>query len=237
MIRNILISGIVALGSFSPVVVFAQDVSVEEAYLKETVPMMIIREQAQSGDRDGKFLALDYIRESLDNGEKSDAMRSVLQDLALDGILNKTRTEGRVSNNFSDVRLRAVTYLGELGTKEASDALRKVVLVEEEPAVITEAFRSLSKIGSNENGVTVDTANWIFQRFNAMGPDNRLALSYIDAVEGFLPNMGQSTEHERRIYMDSLDKIKSIASNFKYITPVRERAKAALIKLAKLTGK
>ncbi|MDR2509269.1 MAG: HEAT repeat domain-containing protein [Spirochaetaceae bacterium] len=236
--RNVLVFGVLAVTAMP---VAAQqgksgELSIEEAYLKESVPLMIIREQAQSGDRESKLLALDYIRESMDAGEKSDSMRVVLQDLALEGILNTTRSEGRVTNNYSDVRMRAVAYLGELGTKEASEALKKVVVVEEEPAVITEAFRSLAKIGINENGSTVDTANWIFQRFNSINPDNRLAVSYLDAVETFLPTMQQNTENEKRIYSDALDKIRSIATNFKYITHVRDRARAVLMSLAKKSG-
>ncbi|MDR2467654.1 MAG: HEAT repeat domain-containing protein [Spirochaetaceae bacterium] len=209
------------------------EISVEEFYLKESVPIMIIREQAQSDDREGKLIALDYIKEAMDNGEKSDSMRAVLQDLALEGILNRTRSEGRVSNNYSDVRIRAVGYLGDLGTKEASDALMKVVLVEEEPAVITEAFRSLTKIGINENGRTIDTANWIFNTFNAVNPDNRLALSYLDAIEAFIPKMQQSNDNEKRIYSDTIDKVRGISTNYKYITHVRDKARAVLKALAR----
>ncbi|MDR2481548.1 MAG: HEAT repeat domain-containing protein [Spirochaetaceae bacterium] len=211
----------------------SSEISVEEFYLKESVPVMVIREQAQSEDREGKLIALDYIREAIESGDKSDEMRAVLQDLALEGILNKNRSEGRVANNYAEVRIRAVEYLGEIGTKEASEALVKVALVEEEPAVITAAFRSLTKIGSNEKGRTLDTANWIFNRFNAMNPDNRLALSYLEAIEIFIPKMQQTTDDEKRIYSDTLEKVRGISSNYKYITSVRDRAKSVLMTLAK----
>ena len=222
-----------------------QEMTVEEFYLKESVPMMIIREQAASEDREGKLIALDYIKEAMDNGDKSDAIRAVLQDIALEGILNKTRSEGRVANNYSEVRMRAVNYLGEIGTKAASDALIKVVLVEEEPAVITEAFRSLAKIDTKidmnkTDGRPLDTANWIFSQFNTVNPDNRLALSYLDAIEGMLPKMpvgsardNASEEDKRfaRIRNDTMDKLRGISTNYKYITPVRDKAKAVLAAL------
>lgn len=234
--------------------VFAQqkqgELSVEEAYLRESVPMLIIREQAASQDREGKNIALDYIREAMDNGDDTRPMLPVLQELALEGILNKTRSEGRTANNYSEIRLRAVQYMGEIATKESADALMKVALVEEEPAVITEAFRALTKIdtkidSNKTDGRMLDTANWIFQQFNAMGPDNRLALSYLDAIEVMIPKMPVGKDPAKypdandtdrrfwRIYLDTTDKLRTIASNYKYITQVRERAKKVIIELAK----
>jgi hypothetical protein len=126
----------------------------------------------------------------------------------------------------------------------------KVVLVEEEPAVITEAFRSLSKIDSKidankGDGRMLDVANWIFNQINATGPDNRLALAYLDAIEQMVPKMPQgkdptrmpnATEEEKRFWrinLDTTDKVRSIASNYKYITGVREKAKKVLLTLAK----
>lgn len=237
-----------ACAGFMPLA--AQDTSVDEAYLRESVPMMVIREQAASQDREGKNIALDYIREAMDNGDDTRGLLPVLQDLALEGILNKTRSEGRVANNYADVRLRAVAYMGEIATKESADALMKVALVEEEPAVITEAFRALSKIdgkidANKSDGRMLDVANWIFNQINAMGPDNRLALAYLDAVEQMAVKMPQGKDGSRnpaasdeekkfwRINLDTTDKVRSIASNYRYITGVREKAKKVLSALAK----
>lgn len=210
------------------------ELSVEDYYLKESVQIEIIREQAASEDREGKLLALDYIRDSLENGEKNDDLRRVLEDIGLEGIVNKTRSEGRVANNFADVRMRAVAYLGDVGTKAAADSIVKIIRAEDEPAVVTEGFRSLAKIGSNEGGRAMDTINWMFAQFNTVNPDNRLAFSYLDALDALLPKMPRSTAEEKRIYNDALDKIRSIINNYKYITPVRAKAKAVL---ASITSK
>ena len=208
------------------------ELSVEDYYLKESVQIEIIREQAASEDREGKLLALDYIRDSLENGDKNDDIRRVLEDIGLEGTVNKTRSEGRVANNFADVRMRAVAYLGDVGTKAAADSIVKIIRAEDEPAVVTEGFRALAKIGSNEGGKAMDTINWMFNQFNTVNPDNRLAFSYLDALDSLLPKMPRNTADEKRIYNDALDKIRSIINNYKYITPVRAKAKSVLTSIS-----
>jgi HEAT repeat protein len=206
---------------------FAQEKSIEESYLQESVETMIIREQASSSDREGKLIALDYISEALENGKSDDNLRIILEGLAMEGILDKTRYEGRVTNNFPDVRMRAAQYLGEIGTKEANDALIKLVLTEEEPAVLTEAVRSLTKIkNAEESKRTLASINFIFNQFNAMNPDNRFALSVVDAVEAL------STVSEIKD-QGVFECVRQISTNHNYLTPVRERAKAVLATLVK----
>ena len=114
----------------------------------------------------------------------------------------------------------------------AADSIVKIIRAEDEPAVVTEGFRALAKIGSNEGGKAMDTINWMFNQFNTVNPDNRLAFSYLDALDSLLPKMPRSTADEKRIYNDALDKIRSIINNYKYITPVRAKAKSVLTSIS-----
>jgi hypothetical protein len=209
-----------------------REMTVEESYLQESTAMTLIREQVRSDDRDGKLLALDYIEELLKSGNKGDDVRVVLEGLALEGTINKTRSEGRVANNFPDVRMRAVEYLGELGTQEATDSLVKIMLVDEEPAVLTQAIRSITKIGNNEHGRPLLVVNWIFSRFNSLTPDNRLALGVVDAIEAFLPSMGNDLD--AKVAKDSaVETIRIIAENHNYVSSVRQRARNVILSLYK----
>jgi hypothetical protein len=206
----------------------AGEVSVEESYLQESVEMMIIREQSRSDDRDGKLVALEYIREAIENGNTSDELRGALEFMGLEGVLNQTRENGRLMNNFPDVRVRAAEYLGSLRTVEARDSLVKMLLIDNEPMVLTEVVKSLSAMGTaglTENSEeTITAVAWIIRRYDARSPDNLLALSALD----FFDTYGQINNGIKDPM--AIDAIRRVAAG-RYIRPVQDKAKALLTNL------
>jgi hypothetical protein len=201
-----------------------QEMSVEESYLQESIENMIIREQSVAIGRDMKLVALEYIGEAIGHGNTSDDVRNALEYLALEGLTNQTRENGRMINNFPDVRARAVTYLGEVGTPEAKNALLKVMLADPEPMVLTEAVKSLAKIGLNENEETANTISWVVTRFDVLNPDNLLALSALEAFETLAEKNGGLKDPS------ALRTIMRIADG-RYITPVKDRARQLIFDL------
>jgi hypothetical protein len=202
----------------------AQEMSVEESYLQESIENMIIREQSVATGRDMKLVALEYIGEAIEHGNTSDDVRNALEYLALEGLTNQTRENGRMINNFPDVRARAVGYLGEVGTPEAKNALLKVMLADPEPMVLTEAVKSLAKIGLNENEETANTISWVVTRFDVLNPDNLLALSALEAFETLAKKNGGLKDPS------ALRTIMRIADG-RYITPVKDRARQLIYDL------
>jgi hypothetical protein len=202
----------------------AQEMSVEESYLQESIENMIIREQSVATGRDMKLVALEYIGEAIGHGNTSDDVRNALEYLALEGLTNQTRENGRMINNFPDVRAKAVSYLGEVGTPEAKNALLKVMLADPEPMVLTEAVKSLAKIGLNENEETANTISWVVTRFDVLNPDNLLALSALEAFEILAKKNGGLKDPS------ALRTIMRIADG-RYITPVKERARQLIFDL------
>ena len=198
-----------------------QEMSVEQSYLQESVELMIIREQSRTDSRDMKFVALEYINDAINRGNKSDEIRAALEYLSLEGVVNVSRENGRVVNNFPDVRKQAATYLGQLGTPEAKNTLIKMVNVDNEPMVITEAIRSLGTIGNNDYGEVTRVISWTMNRFNVLNPDNFMALSAIDAFERIAEANGGLRD---RSVMDVLIKI----AEGPYVTVVQNRAKDLL---------
>lgn len=160
-----------------------EEMSVEESYLQQSIELMIIREQSRADSRDMKLVALEYIGEAIANGNTSDEIRQTLEYLALEGTVNQARENGRLVNNYPDVRVRAAAYLGDIGTEEAKDTLIKILLADPEPMVLTEAVKSLGNIGLNEGEQTVEAIAWVVTRFDVLNPDNLLALSALDAFE------------------------------------------------------
>ena len=198
-----------------------QDMTVEQSYLQESVELMIIREQSRAESRDMKMVALEYISEAINRGNTNDEIRQALEFLSLEGLVNVTRENGRVVNNFPDVRLRAATYLGQLGTPEAKNTLIKMVAVDNEPMVLTEAIKSLGIIGINDNDETVNAISWTVNRFNNLNPDNLLALSAIEAFERLAASSGGIKDPA------AVQTLIRIAEG-SYIRPVQDRAREAL---------
>jgi hypothetical protein len=205
----------------------AQELSIEESYLQESVEMMIIREQARSNEREGKLLALEYLRQMIEDGADPKEVQPLLAYMALEGILNKTREDGRVANNYPDIRVKAVEYLGEVKTKEAADTLLRVLVVDNEPAVISTAVRSLGKLGFNDGNYTVDAILYIFTQYDTTKPDNILALSVVDTCNAFSQN--SDVKKSSAIY----GALMRISNNAAYIKPVRDYAGKTLAKLYK----
>jgi ABC-type transport system substrate-binding protein len=201
-----------------------RELSVEESYLQESVELMIIREQSRESSRDQKLVALEYIADAISRGNKGVEVQSALDYLAMEGVMSKARENGRLVNNYPDVRTKAATYLGEMGTPEAKNTLLKMVLADPEPMVLTEVVKSLAKIGINDNDETVNAISWVVTRFDVLNPDNLLALSALDAYETF-------AKKNNGIKDPSVIRTIIRIADGPYIRPVQERAKQVLTEL------
>ena len=95
---------LVLAGSF----LFAQEkseVTVEEQYLS-TIEGVIIKELTNSDSRDNKLVALQYISDALKEKRISPEIQYALNTLAGEGIFNPMREDGRLANNYPDIRKR-----------------------------------------------------------------------------------------------------------------------------------
>lgn len=201
-----------------------QDMTVEQSYLQESIELMIIRETARATSREQKFIALQYISDAIDRGNKSDEIRQTLDFLSREGRRTVAMENGRVVNNFPDVRRQSAKYLGQFGTEEARKSLLDICQFENEPMVLQEAIKSLGDIGSNDNNETVVIIAWAFSKFDTLNPDNLMAIATIDAFEKIArQNNG----------INSPEAIRTLAriTEGYYITPVKERASQLLAEL------
>jgi HEAT repeat protein len=203
-----------------------RQMSVEESYLQDPVEMMIIREQSRSGSREMKMVALQYINDAIDRGNTGEEVRAALEFMTMEGVVNKSYDSGRLINNYPDVRTKAATYLGKLGTPEAKDTLIKIVKADNEPMVIQEAIKSLAAIGLNENEETAGAIVWAVRHFGVLNPDNLLALSALDAFEKLAEANGGIKD------VSAVQTIIDIADG-PYILSVKKRAREVLGNLRK----
>ena len=200
-----------------------QEMSVEQSYLQQSVEVMIIREMSRADSREMKLVALEYIGNAIDRGNTGDEVRAAVEYLGMEGISNITRENGRIVNNYPDIRTKAATYLGQIGTREAKNALVNMVLHDNEPMVITEAIKSLASIGMNERGETENAISWIVNRHDNLNPDNLLALSALEAFEKLAKANGS-------ISPSSIQTVIRIAEG-NYVPAIKNRARITLNEL------
>lgn len=207
-----------------------QEMSVEESYLQESIELMVIRETSRADSRDQKMVALEYIGEAIGRGNKGEDIRQALEYLSMEGVMNKARENGRLVNNFPDVRRQSAKYLGSLGTPEARKTLLRICVADNEPMVLQEAVKALGEIGLNDNNEeTVATISWIVARFDMLNPDNLLALAAVDAFS-------KIAEKNNGIKDPSTMRMLIRISEGPYIKPVQERAKQVLMDMRKYPG-
>lgn len=197
-----------------------ETLTVEEAYLNAT-ESLIINDMLNTEGRDSKFVALQYIENAIDNGRDSDSIQKALYSLATIGLSRTIREDGRIINNYPDVRMKACELLGKTQNPKAKESLQQVMYLDNEPAVITAAVKALSQIGyAEDDKESLEMINWINKKFDVVNPTSSLALEVLNAYEKIAGTVKDKT--------GLVEGVMRIASNYNYVTPVRNRAQEVL---------
>ena len=198
------------------------ETTAEEDYLS-TFEDMIISELTISEEYDNKILALQYIEEALANNTGSRDLTQIqtsLSSLAGEGVLSESRTNGRLTNNYPDVRAKACELLGQINTPESRDTLTKIALSDKESWVATEAIKSLANISQDKSDDAVATIAWVENSYAVINPSSSLAFEILNAYEKLAPTVVDKSP--------LIQSISKIAVNYYYTASVREKAKTLL---------
>ncbi|MBQ0050667.1 MAG: HEAT repeat domain-containing protein [Treponema sp.] len=198
------------------------ETSAEKDYLS-SVEDVVITELANSEERDNKLVALQYLENAVEEGRCTPDMQVALDSLAGEGITSQARTNGRLMNNYPDIRAKACELLGKVATPESKNSLTKIALADNEPMVITAAVRSLGDIGMNDNDDVTATIAWAQKKNAVLNPTSSLALEVLIAYE----KLADSVQDKSAM----IQSVGAIATNYNYVTPVRTRALELLKKL------
>src|SRR5574344_2249120 len=198
------------------------ETTVENEYMSN-VEDSIITELASAPDYDNKLVALQYIEAAINEGRSSPEMMAALDSLAGEGISTQSRTNGRVMNNFPDIRAKACDLLGQVHTEESKVTLENVLKNDNEPMVLSSAIRALGEIGLNDNGEVTTTIAWVEKRCAVLNPTSSLAFEVLVAYE----KLADSVEDKGPL----IQSVSSIAANYKYVRPVRLKAYDVLKKM------
>ena len=191
------------------------ETSVESEYLNDVDGDIIIT-LAESDDYDNKLVALQYLQSALDDGNTSDAVIQALDRLAGEGLTSQTRTNGRLSNNYPEIRRQACLLMSKVPTEHSKNTLVSIAVADNEPMVIAAAVKALGEIGINNNDETVDAIAFANRRNQVLNPTSSLALEVLNAYEA----LASSTENKKTM----IDSVARISTDYHYVTPVRTKA-------------
>ena len=192
-----------------------EETSVENEYLND-VDGDIITTLADSDEYDNKLVALQYLQAAIEDGNTSDSVIYALDKLAGEGINNQARTNGRLINNFPEIRRQACLLMAKVPTEHSKNTLISIAVADNEPMVIAAACKSLGEIGINDNDETVEAIAFANRRNQVLNPTSSLALEVLNAFEA----LSDSTENKKTM----IDAIARISTDYRYVTPVRQRA-------------
>ncbi len=189
--------------------------SVESVYL-QSYEDVIISELAASENYEAKLISLEYIKEAVDSGRVSPSITKALYSLSGEGVFTMAREAGRLANNYPDVRRDAALMLSNVPSVETKDMLIDIIRNDPEPMVLSAAIYSLGEIGIIEEDDVVDQIAHMHKRFAVLNPTDSLASSILETFEKLLPMVEDQTI--------IIETVASIATNYNYVIPVREKA-------------
>lgn len=203
------------------------ETTVEELFL-ESVEMKVVGEQAFSEERSMKITALDNLEDMIEEGKVSAGNTEahyILERLSEQGVGVEIQEQGRVVNNYPEIRRRSAKLLGKMGGEQAKDSLINILLSDPEPMVLAESAYALGEIGDNENQqVTQALSNAILNE-PIMTPDNNFAYAAVLSFEKLAEANGGLTD-------PSVFRALIRISQGNYINTVQKKADKVLEKLA-----
>ncbi|NNM53235.1 MAG: HEAT repeat domain-containing protein [Spirochaetales bacterium] len=205
--------------------------TIEDVYLQSGVEVQVIKSLAAEESRADKVKALNYIAQMVDAKKVNANSKEVIHllgSLGSEGVTKVIRSNGRIINDFPDVRMRAADLLGIIGGKQAQDILVNIALTDPEPMVVSSAVYSLGEIGGGSDHTRIEgIIAELVKEQDAILPDNNFAFAAVEALE----MLGK--KHEGKVNQEVFPALIRIA-NGNYIRPVREKAKEVLDMYTKL---
>jgi len=198
--------------------------TIEEKKLQSSVEVQVLSSLAAEPNRPEKQQALDFIKKMIDDKKVTDQSTDVialLNQLGTEGTANVVYQNGRVINDFPDIRRKSAELLGQIGGDGARDALLTIAQKDKEPMVVAEAIYALGNIGSaddNQRNYISSVIAHIVTVQDSVNPDNSLAFSAVKALEALGKNANGKVNPE---VFSALARI----ANGNYVLSVRDSAR------------
>jgi hypothetical protein len=205
-----------------PAFIWAQNAQNSPTYIES-----IVHELMYTIDRPSREMFLQYLTQAVQSGKFDPSVFDAISLLAHEGVSNPTRSEGRIVNDFPDIRVRACKLLGNIKTQESKESLLAVLRYDQDTTVLEAAVAALVNIGMNDNDqVVIGIVNLQQKENGKVRLSNTLAREILTAYDFFAPTV------QRRSPM--VQSVLTILTDYRYAPPVRKQAKDLLQKLLRL---
>ena len=191
------------------------ETSVEEEYLNDVDGDIIIT-LAESDDYDNKLVAIQYLDAALSAGNTSESVIKALDKLAGEGLNSQTRENGRLMNNYPDIRREACLLMSKVPTEHTKNQLIDIAIADNEPMVIAAAVKSLGDIKPQQADEVIAAIAFANKRNQVLNPTSSLAYEVLVAFEQLAP----LAENRKEM----IDCITRISTDYHYNTVVRNKA-------------
>jgi hypothetical protein len=196
-----------------------RDRRTERSYSPDRADVILIGELSRTSQWSLKNEALSMIGQTLDRGTRDPELLGALEFLAFEGVLNKTRENGKTTNNYPDIRAKAVSYLGVYGGEDAKKILLQTIRHDPESMILTRAINALSAIGIS--AADESAINDMIRRFDKRRPDNLLAFAVLEAYRKY------AEETDGRLNIATRQVVYSFTQG-RYLKAVKDKAKEVL---------
>ena len=192
-----------------------KETSVENEYLND-IDADIIMGLATADDLDNKLVALQYIQSALEDGNTSPAIIQALDQLSGEGITSEARTNGRLMNNYPEIRRQACLLMAQVPTEHTKNQLIDIAIADNEPMVIAAAVKSLGEIHPENADEVIDAIAFANKRNQVLNPTSSLAYEVLVAFE----QLGPYAENRKTM----IECVTRISTDYHYNTVVRQKA-------------
>lgn len=164
------------------------------------------------GNRKEKLKLLDKIYKEFNTMEytiEDNDFVNMIIFLSEEGSIRQDFDEkGMITNNFPDIRIKAIRVLGRLVNDQIRDQLISVLKDDKDLQVKTEALKALENIKDNKNGDVLSAINTTFRAL--FKPNSALIIAMIDTSKAIAmsdPALKQNAEYVlTEIQLNSKDK-------------------------------
>lgn len=192
-----------------------KETSVENEYLND-IDSDIIMGLATADDLDNKLVALQYIQNAIEDGNVTPTIVEALDQLSGEGIVSQARTNGRLVNNYPEVRRQSCLLMSQIPTEHTKNQLIDIAIADNEPMVIAAAVKSLGDIKPEQADEVIAAIAFANKRNQVLNPTSSLAYEVLVAFEQLAP----LAENRKEM----IDCITRISTDYHYNTVVRNKA-------------
>ncbi|OHD07315.1 MAG: hypothetical protein A2086_03120 [Spirochaetes bacterium GWD1_27_9] len=173
--------------SFTISLIYPQTIELELLQKKEKKINTYYNMAMIMKDKTEKTKILEAILNEFDKegySAKDKKIISIAEKFLMEGVFDKEYENGRLINDFPEVRLQAVKLLAKIGGDNQRDLLMNIFISDDNLVVKAEACEAFIQFGETANGDVVRTIIYVYRKYQPRYP--KLIFAMINALREFI---------------------------------------------------